>query len=319
MSSPVRVANVAATFTPKFPSNTPPFRNTKGTQLNLNLNVGGNNPNTGSAFHRGVRDTFYQNDPVFVQWAKGNVRVGQEPGWTDKIAYLAGNVAGDYQGDKTRNFVWRNNHPLAVTQGVSRYAANQSRLSPWESGLATLAGVSTMTITSGNTDLRNWQEGGRPMGHKAVYPSYDDPTESRRPLLEMPSRYFLGRTGRVLGEEDFFRERPDISPQEYQQYKDYQNQWALIKATPDDGIRGPVATMMGFDVPLTGAMQTAGVMGGIGLASRTQPIKPISQIQNPTTMQRVNHQFRHRPSRLAMGGLAGLAVGKLASLPLEDI
>ena len=89
---------------------------------------------------------------------------------------------------------------------------------------------------------------GRAPGYKAVVPSEDDPRETADPVMEAASRY-LGRTGRLLPYDEFVKERPDVSPEEFRAYKQYLfgNQ-GVLKAT-DEGILGPEVAFMGKSIP----------------------------------------------------------------------
>ena len=91
-------------------------------------------------------------------------------------------------------------------------------------------------------------------GYKAVVPSEDDPRETADPVMEAASRYFLGRTGRLLPYDEFVKERPDVSPEEYRAYKQYLfgNQ-GVLKAT-DEGILGPEVAFMGKSIPVSTAI-----------------------------------------------------------------
>ena len=67
---------------------------------------------------------------------------------------------------------------------------------------ATVPAIIAMSTGIGNI--------GRPAGYKAVLPSESDPRRTDSPIGELVSRYFLGRTGRLLPYDEFSKERPDV-------------------------------------------------------------------------------------------------------------
>ena len=80
---------------------------------------------------------------------------------------------------------------------------------------------------------------------------------------ELVDRYFLGRSGALLPYNEFVKERPDVSREEYNQYKNYLfGDKSVVKATMD-GVQGPEVTFMGKSLPLmTGILPgVAGVLG----------------------------------------------------------
>tara|TARA_Y100001938_G_scaffold72260_1_gene100313 strand:- start:28876 stop:29667 length:792 start_codon:yes stop_codon:yes gene_type:complete len=103
----------------------------------------------------------------------------------------------------------------------------------------------------------------RQPGYKAAAPSETDPRSTDNPAAELVNRYFLGRAGRLLPYEEFVKERPDVSRQEYNAYKRYLFEGSSpIKATVD-GIQGPEVTFMGKSIPLaTGILPMAGAVLG---------------------------------------------------------
>jgi len=118
---------------------------------------------------------------------------------------------------------------------------------------------------------------GRPAGYKAILPSEEDPRKTDSPVGELLSRYFLGRTGRLLPYDEFAKERPDVDKGEYQRYKAYQfnkktdlnpldgdfNILGALRGTTE-GIHGPEINFMGKAIPaLTGILPTAAAVAGI--------------------------------------------------------
>jgi hypothetical protein len=183
------------------------------------------------------------------------------------MAQAAGVVAGDVASDGLRNIWWFINAPqalasLAAEEGIRRQSADvtgtkkvpvfQNRTMRMA---ATLPAVVATSIGIGNL--------GRPEGYKAITPSDEDGRVSENPIGDATSRYFLGRTGSLLPYNEFVKERPDVSREEYNNYKNYlfQNK-SPIKGTLD-GIHGPEVNFMGKSIPVVGAMvPTAAAIGG---------------------------------------------------------
>jgi hypothetical protein len=134
---------------------------------------------------------------------------------------------------------------------------------------ATAPAVAAMSTAIGNI--------GRPAGYKAILPSEEDPRKTDSAVGELLSRYFLGRTGRLLPYNEFAKERPDVDKGEYQRYKAYQfnketdlnpldgdfNILGALRGTTE-GIHGPEINFMGKAIPvLTGILPTAAAIAGI--------------------------------------------------------
>ena len=103
-------------------------------------------------------------------------------------------------------------------------------------------------------------------GYKAVIPDDEDPKKTSNVLLEVGSKYMLGRTGGLLNWEDFKEERPDVSKDEYMRYKafkfdndmDYDPRDGDLSLLPggalkytDEGIHGPEVQFLGKSIPAT--------------------------------------------------------------------
>lgn len=184
-------------------------------------------------------------------------------------AQAAGAVAGDVATDGLRNIWWFLNAPQAITQvamlsAMHRAGGDYKATDPNVPLLknrnlrmaATLPAVIGISMAVGNA----WRQ----PGYKQTVPSEADPRQTADPLAELGSRYILGRSGSLLPYEEFAKERPDVSRQEYEDYKQYLFGNSLpIKATLD-GIQGPEITFMGKSIPImTGVLPAvAAVVGG---------------------------------------------------------
>jgi hypothetical protein len=149
---------------------------------------------------------------------------------SEKIAYAGGRVGGTLASDNLRSWFWRYNHPLAIASSMGQEIPRSAGLTQTRKGAdripAILAGFGLATaldLGTGNTDLFNFKEGGRPKGYSALLPEYDDPTKSQNLAIEVPLGYVTGRKGKLLPWEEFTLERPDISMEKYKEYKDYQS------------------------------------------------------------------------------------------------
>lgn len=161
---------------------------------------------------------------------------------------------------------------------------------------------------------------GRREGYAATVPSDDDERKSSNLIAEMGSRYLLGREGRLLDQEDFLLERPDVSAKEYSQYKGYLrdrdidlnpfddgkvNFGGVLKTNPD-GIRGAEVSFMGKSLPvndtiLPAATAIAGTTLGAYLPRRLGMKSKARSVAS-----------------LLGGGMAGLAAGSGAGAVIED-
>ena len=195
-----------------------------------------------------------------------------------RAAQAAGVIGRDISTDGLRNIWWFLNAPQAATQAVALQGIHQSGLRHRKTPLignvglrlaATAPAVAAMSTAIGNI--------GRPAGYKAILPSEEDPRKTDSPLGELLSRYFLGRTGRLLPYDEFAKERPDVDKGEYQRYKAYQfnkqtdlnpldgdfNILGALRGTTE-GIHGPEINFMGKAIPvLTGILPTAAAIAGI--------------------------------------------------------
>ena len=207
-----------------------------------------------------------------------------------RAAQAAGVISADIATDGARNIWWFLNAPQAVASMAAlsalHHAQSGSEKVIRDKGIsqenvqvpmmkkrgyrlaATLPSVIAMSAAVGNI--------GRKPGYKQVVPSAEDPRKTADPWQEALSRYFLGRTGRLLPYKEFSRERPDVSPDEYRRYKAYSfdqktdlnpldgdfNILGALRGTTQ-GIHGPEVNFMGKSIPIgTGVLPVAaGVIG----------------------------------------------------------
>lgn len=151
----------------------------------------------------------------------------------DETIERVGQVAGDYIGDGTRNLWWLINAPQAITGLVGRTIMKSEGSDALGAALGGTGLTLGMELATGNIDLTNLDEAGRPKGYSVLFPKEIqqvnpetgeieivlDRTKSNNPAAEIAARYFLNRTGRILPEEQFLAERPDVTPEEYARFR----------------------------------------------------------------------------------------------------
>ena len=72
-------------------------------------------------------------------------------------------------------------------------------------------------------------------GYEAVIPDANDPSKTDNAVLEVASKYILGRTGNLLDWDEFKKVRPDVSKGEYNAYKAFKYDKAIDMNPFDDG------------------------------------------------------------------------------------
>jgi hypothetical protein len=72
-------------------------------------------------------------------------------------------------------------------------------------------------------------------GYEAAVPNAADPSKTDNAVLEVASKYILGRTGNLLDWDEFKKVRPDVSKGEYNAYKAFKYNKAIDMNPFDDG------------------------------------------------------------------------------------
>lgn len=195
-------------------------------------------------------------------------------------AQAAGVVAGDVASDGLRNIWWFINAPQALANLAADETIQQEgykilgrQNDPIIKNRATRMAATLPAVLATSFGVGNVM---REEGYKAVLPSDEDPRQSENAIAEAGARYFLGRTGGLLPYNEFVKERPDVSPEEYYNYKRYLHDKGLdlnpldgdvniggvIKGTVD-GIHGPEVAFLGKSIPaLTGMVPIATAIAG---------------------------------------------------------
>lgn len=224
------------------------------------------------------------------------------------------------------------NDDFAEERGWARNGVRRSGI-PMEVGRFTIPALAAgaMLATSGNHDFLNILGGGRPAGHAATLPVPGNPTQSSNPLGELAVRYLFGRQGDLLPWDQFTRERPDVGPTDYRNYRAHQ--WdgglldlGLFKATSRNLEGEPEYTMMGFRVPLSAAGTAGGAAIGAAIGANAVSDAVGKAIANEALRNKVKAdrlpEWIPRQGRAALsrwdaprrmaGALLGAAAGAVA-------
>jgi hypothetical protein len=192
--------------------------------------------------------------------------------------YAGGRLAGDWATDATRNKWWRMNAAQAMSNEAGQALGEKAGLSRRDALLAGMGLTTVMELASGNVDLRNLGEAGRPKGYQSLFPqtserinpetgeleTVTDYRKSNNPVAELGARYFLGRTGRLLPAAQLLEERPDLTPEEVSRFRQAQRR----------------NTLFGWENLPREATTVGGAVVGAGLSALTK--KPISTIAGAT-------------------------------------
>jgi hypothetical protein len=234
----------------------------------------------------------------------------------EENAYRLGRLAGATVGNAYRSKIW-NAHPadlmstfgqgLAFEQGRGqRFPMPKTFQNPGSFGdetrykgtreaaaLATLTGtlgVEGMLIGSGIYNPLNLTEGMRPAGYQAVNPSEEDPRVSTNPAMDVLQRYLFGRKGKLLPWEEFTQEKPNVSYEKYQEYKDWRFgegndpvrdlTMGLAQFTPSNLEGIPELSIMGVGVTPMGALASAGGLMAGNLLHSTLAKRSLEEYKN---------------------------------------
>lgn len=161
---------------------------------------------------------------------------------------------------------------------------------------------------------------GRQAGYEAAVADELDPRKSSNAIFEIGKKYILGREGKLMNQDDFLLERPDVTSGEYAQYKNYLrsrdadvnfldgdfNVAGILKGTTD-GIRGAEINFLGKSMGVndTGIPVLSSLAGSAlgALAGRSRRLRGSKAAVI---------------GALAGGGTAGLVGGQLTGAALED-
>ena len=222
--------------------------------------------------------------------------IGKEP------AKVAATAIGDVLTNKSLSSVWKYTNVPRMAGELGKTVAQKAGLDPLTGAVLTAAvPVGLMALSGVRGPI---SQGLRPPGYKAVAPKSkeEDPT-GRTPQsvpLELALRYGLGQRSQILPYQEFKKERPDVSPSTYVQYRRYEQAkpqpGSLVGIDPEGqsfttvggllrgsakGLNDPELRIKGFPVTLSGLAGTAAGLGTAVAAYRALP----QEVREARTMQ----------------------------------
>jgi hypothetical protein len=199
-------------------------------------------------------------------------------------AKVVATAVGDVLTNKSLGSVWKYTNVPRMAGEIGKTVSQATGLDPLTGAVLTAAvPVGLMALSGVRGPI---SQGLRPSGYKAVAPKSkeEDPT-GRTPQsvpLEFALRYGLGQRSQILPYQEFKKERPDVAPSTYTQYRRYEQAkpqpGSLVGIDPEGqsfttvgglvrgsakGLNDPELRVKGFPVTLSGALGTA---AGIGTA-----------------------------------------------------
>jgi hypothetical protein len=210
----------------------------------------------------------------------------------------------DGKSEPRRGYSWGKNKVGEEVLQKRNYSPGMIAALSIPAGLAINNGLGLLTPMGGSE------------GFKAVNPTPGDPTKSNNVLMEVASKYILGKTGALLPYDEFKKVRPDVSIGEYKAYQadkfDNREDWnpldgdvsllsGALKANTE-GILGPEVSMLGRSLPVT--------TGGIPL---------VTAIAGAAAGSRIGHdRYKRGAMGGLVGGLSGVAAGSISGSIIEN-
>lgn len=216
----------------------------------------------------GGKASIFASPKSYVEEIKANVPEG--------LGYAGGRVAGDFMKNASRGGWWLVNNAEAVAQlGTDKVAKIATQgLGDMDNRSKTLVGSvlgGALATTSGTFDIGNFNQAGRKAGTEALFydkdvedPKLIDRTKTIDPLREIGSRYVLGARGNMLPKWDYLDERPDVTPQEYDELTQYKRQKGILKGTWKGDTGTPTLTFLHYDMPIESLAATVATGYGLG-------------------------------------------------------
>ena len=207
---------------------------------------------------------------------------------------VAAGLAADVLTNTTRKDVWHYTNMHRLMSDVGQHVGPRLGLESTLAGAAVAAGV-PIALGMLSNQTGSLATGLRPKGQKAVAPvsKEEDPTgrKTRSIALEAALRYGLGQRGQLLPYSEFKKERPDVAPSTYSQYRRYENikpeagknvivdpeaqsfsaLGGVVRGTAR-GLNDPEIRLKGVPITLSAALGTAAGLGAIkGLTKAIEP------------------------------------------------
>jgi hypothetical protein len=195
---------------------------------------------------------------------------------------VAAKAVGDVLTNKSLGKVWKYTNVPRMAGEMGTRIAQKAGVDPVTGAvMAAAAPIALMSLSGVRGPI---SQGLRPHGYKAVAPKSkeEDPT-GRTPQsvpLEIALRYGLGQRSQLLPYQEFRKERPDVDPLTYSQYRRYTSAkpqaGQLIGIDPEGqsfttiggtvrgtakGLNDPELRVKGMPVTLSGLLGTAAGLG----------------------------------------------------------
>lgn len=228
-----------------------------------------------------------------------------------RFAGVVGGVIGDIANFGTQHLTWRM-HPMDVygselvpravesATGLDRHK-NKPQLKRYMIPLGVAGGIATHALSNNINfgTILDPDQAGRVEGFRAATSTYENPTEVTSYPGALYQTMMVGNTPYLLPWEQFHRERPDVSYDQYQAYQEYlwgnhdlQILGGLVKAT-DENIDAPTDAAWydprQYEARIAGYRITPlGLVGGLGtLALGTHMIRNNLARQRAANRRRV--------------------------------
>lgn len=245
---------------------------------------------------------------------------------------LATSALTDLGYDATRVLYWKNNHPMPISDSLSRLAQGKN-IDKYSAPQKAAIGLASVGIPVGASlgiyDLTNPGELFRPKGFAQSYAEQgsEDRRETAQPAPELLERFVLGRQGRPLKFETAKEDIPDLTKQRYANYMNFlYNEKGplgigLIKGTMENLQGEPELRIVGFPVGLQAAGALAGSSAATAAALRSMP---AGKTETKGKGQKITRSAAKRVPALqvaaagAGGGLLGALTGKLMNRALAS-
>ena len=235
---------------------------------------------------------------------------------------LATSAVTDLGYDATRVLYWKNNHPMPISDSLSRLAQGKN-INQYSAPQKAVIGLASVGIPVGASlgiyDLTNPGELFRPKGFAQSYAEQgsEDRRKTGQPAPELLERFVLGRQGRPLKFETAKEDIPDLTKQRYANYMNFlYNEKGplgvgLVKGTMENLQGEPEARIVGFPVGLQAVGALAGSSAATAAALRSMPPGKVEKKGKGQTIVRPSAK-RVPTAQVAAAGAGGALLGALA-------